>query len=133
MTPFLMAAGSGLQDIVQYLCGLWPESHLPFHMCHGGRNVLQLTKLAGGPYENRYQWLLTNVKSPNGDKLVMTHGEGRSYAERTSGAISKAFSQSMTVGEGKAGVVWTRGKGKPQKMEKRKTMENAVKPASRLP
>ena len=91
MTPFLRAASIGMQDTVQYLCVEWKDTWLPFHKCYGGRNVLQLTKNAGGENLNGYKWLLAYVRSPEKSKLEMKFGTGREHADKTSGALTTAF------------------------------------------
>ena len=93
MTPFLLAASTGQQDIVRYFVLLWNGTSLAFHTSdvgNGGKNVLQVTRDAGGKYEHGVKWLLANCRGPQDRVLVMTNGTvSRTPAERSSGATAK--------------------------------------------
>ena len=117
MTPLLRAASIGMQDTVQYLCVEWKDTWLPFHTYNGGRNVLQLTYNAGGANLNGYKWLLAYVRSPEKSKLEMTHGTGREYADKTTGALTKAWTQRLTYGQNGKGKNGKGGKEGKRRQE----------------
>ena len=107
MTPYLIAAGSGQQDIVAYLVQLWNGTLYAFHTSGRGKNVLQCTRDAGGNYEVGAKWLLANCKDPDGNLLKETEGTAsRSHEEKSSGCMGKLYRNATRYdsGSGKGNI-----------------------------
>ena len=98
MSALLMAASTGLQDIVRYLVKRWNGTDNAFGTDDNGKGVLQLTENAGGPYKNGVQWLQKECRGLHGRKLYMTYGGcTRKYHEKRSGQSSSVFRTSTTM------------------------------------
>ena len=102
MSAFLMAASTGLQDVVRYLVLLWNGTDNAFGTDDKGKGVLQLTLQAGGPQKNGVQWLEKHCRGLNGKKLKMTNGGStRKYDEKQSGQSSRLYRVNTTMDQGK--------------------------------
>ena len=86
MSPFLLACGSGLSDVVRLLVrrGLGAS-----HQDNKGRGALQRATVSAGEGANLEEWLLANAKDSEGRPLKMTYGEGRADELKRSGRFGR--------------------------------------------
>ena len=93
MSPFLLACGSGLSDVVVMLVrrGLGAS-----HEDNKGRGALQRARGSAvrargsaGEGANLESWLLANAKDSEGRPLEMTYGEGRAAELKRTGKVGR--------------------------------------------
>ena len=107
MTPFLLSASTGMHDVDAHFVLRWNGTNLAFHTTGSGKktkNVLQLTKDAGGDLQTKYGWLNDNCRGEGGKVLQETSGESaRAPEEKTWGSYSKAVRVATRLNTTKGG------------------------------
>ena len=83
MTPLLLAASTGLADVVQMLCSRGADPRIKDKK---GRGILQLAKKCQKGRRALQRWLQNAYP-----RLEMTHAKGRSLEKRQRSALSQEY------------------------------------------
>ena len=83
MTPLLLAASTGLADVVQMLCMRGAD---PSKKDYKGRGIMQLAKKCQKGRRALQRWLQNAYP-----RLEMTHAEGRSAEKRQRSVLSQEY------------------------------------------